>query len=126
MVDLGIIGFENFKIDCIIGIEPHERINEQEIVIDLKVEADMSKVSASDSIYDAIDYVQLAKICEETAKGKYNLLEKYAADVLKVIFNTFKVSSASIRVMKPEALPGAAQAFIELYRKAPGATIQNF
>lgn len=112
---LGIIGFKGYRVSCIIGTENHEREVEQDLLIDLKVEADFSRVSQSESLHDTINYVSLASVCKDLAqKGKYLLIEKYAADVIAEVLNRFPVYSVWICVQKPEAIPGAECALVEL------------
>lgn len=112
---LGIIGFEELKISCIIGVENHERHHEQEIYVDLKIETDFSKCAISDHIHDTIDYVALAQICTEIArKGKYQLLEKYACDVVNALLIQQGINWAWIKVKKPNALPAAACSTVEM------------
>lgn len=114
-----IIGFENYRISCLIGIEPHERINEQEISIDVKVEIDCSRVIRTESIQDTIDYMLLAQVCKEIAlQGCYLLLETYVSAVLEEIINRFDLHWAWMRVKKPCALPGADYAYVEMRREA--------
>lgn len=112
---LGAIGFKGYRINCIIGTEPHERTTLQDLFVDLKVEIDFSKVAASEKIEDTVNYVTLAAICKDMAvNGKYHLLEKYAADVLEELAGRFKLHSAFIRIEKPLAIPGAECALVEL------------
>lgn len=111
----GHIGFENLRIDCIIGVYPEERIKEQVIYVDLKVRFDISKCVMSDSFSDTVDYIQLARLCRELAVAKnFQLLESYAHYVLKEIFAKFPVTSAWIKVRKPAALPESNGAIVEL------------
>lgn len=112
------IGFENYRIKCLIGIEPHERVNEQEILVDIKVEADCSLAIKTENIQKTIDYRLLARICQEMAhQGKYQLIETYASEVLEEIMNRFNVKGAWIRVKKPSALPEADCAYVEMRRE---------
>ena len=112
---LGHIGFEQLLVRCIVGTEPHERKSEQDLLFDVSVEADITKAMQSDHLEDTIDYVSLAEICRHTScEGKYYLVEKLAADVLRKIIDVPGVVSARIRVRKPSALPDAACAVVEL------------
>lgn len=114
---LGTIGFEKYRIRCIIGTELHEREKEQEIIVDLSVECDLLKPAASGSLSDAIDYVQLAEICRELAVfGRYFLLEKYIVDVVSEIRRRYPVKSVSMCARKPAALEGADNCFASAYR----------
>jgi len=112
---LAIIGFNGYKVHCIIGIKPHERSIEQDIYIDLKVEKDISQAVSLDNVENTVDYTALAEICRDIAVEKgYFLLETYASKVLEMIIARFSVNWAWIRVRKPSAIPGADEAIIEL------------
>jgi len=115
----GLVGFQNHRIFCVIGAMPEERKGSQTILVDLKVEADISRSSQSDNLKDTVDYVELAKICTVLAiENQYKLLEAYAADVLKHIFTKFAAAhSAWIRVKKPLGLPSAECTLIELSKR---------
>lgn len=113
------IGFKNYCIKCLIGIEPHERANEQDILVDVRVEADCSLAIKTENIQKTIDYRLLARICEEIAhQGCYQLIETYASEVLEEIMNRFNLKRAWIRVKKPSALPEADYAYVEMRREA--------
>lgn len=118
----GLLGFKNHRILCLIGATPEERKETQTILVDLKVETDFSKSALTDNLEDTIDYVELAKICTRLAKeNQYNLLEAYAADVLKHIFAQFTaVYSAWIGVKKPLGLLSAEYTLVELSSKRTG------
>lgn len=112
---LGSIGFNSLRVNCIIGINPSEREQTQDLLIDLKVEVDLSKVAVSGDLNDTIDYRSLTAVCKELAiEGKYLLIEKYAADVVKKLLETFPIKSAWIRIMKPKAILDAECALVEL------------
>lgn len=112
---LGTIGFEKYRIRCIIGIEPHERIVEQDILVDLEVEYDLLKAATTDALVDTVDYVQLSKICHDMAvSGRYYLLEKYVMEVVSEIRCKFLVKSISMCARKPMALKNAENCFVRV------------
>ncbi len=113
----GIIGFKKLRVDCIIGILPHERVQEQTLFVDIKVRHDFSACIKDDHIDATIDYVRMAELVTETAvTGKYGLIETYAAAVIERLFETFPISWAWIHIEKPVALPAAACSMVELER----------
>lgn len=112
---LGTIGFERYSIRCVIGTEPHERRSEQEILVDVKVEADISVAARTDKLEDTVDYVRLAELCKAMAiTGRYFLVEKYAADIAQAILDRFPVKSVYVAIRKPWVLEGAECTFISL------------
>jgi 7,8-dihydroneopterin aldolase/epimerase/oxygenase len=110
----GLMGFENLKINCIIGIHPEERNSAQDIYIDVKVQYDLTNCFKSQSIQDTVDYVRLVEISNHEAQNRHGLLEIFAHKVLEKIYEEFPVSWAWIRIKKPQALPNAQWAFVEL------------
>lgn len=115
---LGTIGFENLKIECVIGDLPEERERKQVIYVSLKVKHDFSKCTSSDLLEDTIDYVALAEECrEEAVEGQYRMLEAYAGRTLDRILTAYPISEAWISVKKPEALLNAEHTLVELTKR---------
>jgi len=114
-----IIGFENYRFECLIGIEPHERSKEQSILVDLKVGVDCNQAVISENIQDTIDYTHLARICKDVAQeGRFQLLESYVSKALDEILSQFNVRWVWMRVKKPLALPGADFTFVEMKKES--------
>lgn len=112
---IGTIGFENYQIECIVGINPQERVEAQKIYVDFKAEADVSKSVLSDDIRDTIDYFSAARLCADVArKENYFLLEKLAYDMLQEIAKQLNISWGWIRLKKPHPFPLVDCAFVEL------------
>ena len=115
---IGHIIIEHLKVPCVIGVESEERLKEQHIFVDLKVEINMAKCIASDHIHDTIDYVKLAKLCVDIAQlGEFRLLESYAHALTEAILTLYKPYKVSIKIKKPQALENALNAIVELEKK---------
>lgn len=112
----GIIGIYQYQIDCIIGIYPQEREQEQTLLIDLKAKLDLSRCFASGQFHETVDYVALAQLCTRLAQKKYFLLETFASDILDHCLRDFPIEWAWTRIHKPSAILKAAYAYIELER----------
>ncbi len=112
---LGTIGFDNYKIRCIIGELPEERIKQQSIFVSIRVLSDFSQCVQSDNLNDTVDYVAIAKLCTEVAKkGNFYLVETYANRVLDTLLDSFPIQSARITVKKPLGLEDADHSIVEL------------
>jgi dihydroneopterin aldolase len=113
-----IIGVSNHVIQCILGDLPHEREYEQSIIVDIEVEADVSKAVVSDLVEDTINYVDLAQVCTNLAVfKKYKLIETFVHDSLDYFFSHWPIHWAKIRVRKPSAISTAHCAFVEMQRR---------
>ncbi|MGA8165140.1 MAG: dihydroneopterin aldolase [Waddliaceae bacterium] len=116
---LGNIGFENYAIVCIIGCLPEERVKEQTIYVDLKVEVDISRCLQTDELQDTLDISLLAKCCADRAKiHRFRMIETYAGEVLQTLFDRFPmISRAWMKVKKPQGLPSADSSIVELMKE---------
>lgn len=100
------IAIKKLKVVCLIGTEPHERIEEQTIDIDIELAPVDNKACLSDHLDDAIDYTIVAQICEETAThGKFRLIEALAYAIGGRIATRFKTKWIKVKVNKPNPLP---------------------
>lgn len=107
------IGFENYRISCIIGVYPEEQHVIQDLYIDLRVKIDPV---LNDQIEETVCYVSLAELCSQIGERHYQLIETFAAEALTEILKIKKIEWASIRVKKPNALLRADYAFVEMER----------
>ncbi len=115
-----IIGIENLKVICIIGCNPSEWLQEQEIFIDLKVETDISLCVSSQQIKDTIDYDALAALCSALAiNNRYKLLEALAWDIVHKILENGNVQWCWTRIKKPQAIPAAQYSMVEFQKRKP-------
>ncbi len=114
----GRIGIFQHKIPCVIGVYPEERLYEQDLIVDLQVEADFSSCALTDQIEDTVDYETLADLCTQLAQErKYQLLETFACEVMQALFERYEIRWAKIQIKKPSALPTAEYAMVELEQK---------
>ena len=101
------IGLEELKISCIIGVLPHEREIAQEIILNVVVEVDEIR---EDLLEATIDYMQIAKRCQEmVVQGQFQLIETCARILLEMLVMEFKRLGVHVRVKKP-----SVGAFVEV------------
>jgi dihydroneopterin aldolase len=114
----GIVGIHHHRIRCIIGVLPHERVEEQEILLDLKVRVNMASCIVSENVQETVNYVRMADICTELAQQKqFFLLEALASAILDQLFFEFPIQWGWICIKKPAVLTTADYPFIELERE---------
>jgi FolB domain-containing protein len=101
----------------IIGINPEERVKEQDILINMVIYADIRQAAASDAIEDAVDYKSITKrvISHVEASADF-LVEKLVTDIARIIITEFNVAQVQVRVEKPGALRFAQSVGIEIER----------
>lgn len=112
---MGISGVEQKKIACIIGVLPEERTRKQDLYVDFKVCFDFAPAGNTDQLSAVVDYRSLSSIIEELAQhNKYQLLEAFAVDAVKVMLAADRrITWAWIRIRKPSAIPLSEGAVVE-------------
>lgn len=101
----------------IIGINPDERTNKQDILINMVLYADIGQAAVSDDIKDAVNYRSITKrIIEHVEKSSDYLVEKLVTDIARIILTEFPVQRVQVRVEKPGALRFARSVGIEIDR----------
>lgn len=98
---MGKIILENIRIYSNHGCLDEEALIGSDYVVDLEIEADLSKSAQTDDLSDTVDYVHLNQIVKEEVSIRSKLLEKVADRVLQRIGNEISmVSFARIKLSK--------------------------
>lgn len=109
---------EDLKVSTIIGVNPNERVDKQEVSIDLEIWCDLQEGVKTDKIVDTIDYKIIKKeILSYVENSSYNLLETLAYKICKVVLQDNRIKKVKVRVNKPGALSYAKNVAIELSMK---------
>lgn len=111
------IDVDDLQCRAIIGIYPAERIQYQDVLVQLSMWTDIAKASKSDSIEDALDYKRVTKrVIELVRDSRYQLIETLIEDVAQTILREFDVERVRVRVDKPGALRFARSVGITIER----------
>jgi FolB domain-containing protein len=101
----------------IIGINEDERVNKQDILINIVMFADTRTAAASDSIEDAVNYRTITKrIIRHVEDASDFLVEKLVGDIARIIVTEYEVERVRVRVEKPGALRFAKSVGVEIER----------
>ena len=112
------IHISDLKLECIIGINPQERIKKQEVLINIVLYADLSSACSSDSIDETVDYKKVHDTIVQLVEGSsYFLVEKLADRIAHACLSTSGVEAVRVRVEKPQALQYAKNVGVEIYRE---------
>ncbi len=107
----------DIKCSCIIGINDWERVNKQEVIINICLYSDLCKPSLSDNINDAIDYRQIKKqVVDMVGQSSFKLIEALASEVVKICISHPQAYAVKVKVEKPGALRYAKTVGVELLR----------
>lgn len=101
----------------IIGINDDERVNKQDILINITIFADTREAAVSDDIKDAVNYRTITKrIIDHVEASADFLVEKLVNDIANIILGEFEAERVIVRVEKPGALRYAKSVGIEIDR----------
>ncbi len=99
------VHIHRLKLWCIIGIHPHERVQEQLLIVDVRMETDFSRAAASENIEDALNYSTAAKTIRQFAQnGRFKLLETLAQHLAAHLMENFAAKTLFLAIQKPQAL----------------------
>ncbi len=111
------IMIKDLLIRGILGINPDERENQQDLLLNITLWADIRAAAASDQIEDAVNYRSLTKRVIQHVKGSADfLVEKLVTDLAELILKEFPVERVVLRLEKPGALRFAKTVGIEIDR----------
>ncbi len=104
-------------VSGIIGINPDERVTQQEISVNVIMWADTSVAARSDDIADAVNYRTVAKrIIEHIESGEPMLVERLVQEIADLCLEDERVDSVEVTVEKPGALRHARSVGIKILR----------
>lgn len=107
----------DLMVRCIIGVDPEERREKQDVVINIALSADARKAAGSDDLQDAVDYRSIKKEVYVLAEAsQYNLVESLAERVAEICLAHDGVEQAVVTVEKPAALRFARSVAVEVTR----------
>jgi len=105
------------------GVTLEERMEPQPIEVDVELETDLDRASASDEIADTIDYSAVftlaARIVEDQS---FRLIEALAGTIADAVLESTGARRVEVRVRKPRApLPGPFQSVEVTVARPKGA-----
>jgi len=102
------IFIQNLAIRGKHGVQPEERMNAQEFVLDILVGFDTRKAAASDNLEDTIDYDFFRNSAKAIVEGEsFHLIEKLADTVAQKILEDARIYTVSVTIRKTEMYPDA-------------------
>ncbi len=96
---------KDLKLYAYHGVNPEEKVEGQNFVIDIICKLDLKKPCQTDDVNDTVSYAQVIKLVKKVFTAeKYDLLEKVAQTVADAILDSFEqIKKVEITLKKPEA-----------------------
>ncbi len=114
---MDINSIKNIKSNCIIGINEDERLNKQEILIDIELFGNFNNKNSNDSIENTLNYSTVSKeVLSYVNNSKHHLIETLAEKISIICLKFILVKKVLIEVHKPKALKNASNVSIKIER----------
>jgi FolB domain-containing protein len=102
----------------IVGIKPDERVNAQDILINLALVADLRPAGASDRIEDCVNYRTITKeIIALVEASDFRTVEKLAEEIARQVLAHPEIAEVEVTVEKPGALRFARSVGVTIVRR---------
>ena len=99
------IEIKDLLLRTIIGIKPDERVNRQDVLLNLELSVDLRPAARDDDIEATVNYRTVTKAVIELVEGSsYQTVERLATEVAKLVVTRFAVAEVTVRLEKPGAV----------------------
>jgi len=118
------IHIRDLALSGILGINPDERVNRQEILVNATLWVDTRPAAISDDIDDAVNYRTITKrIIGHIERGEPMLVERLVAELVSLCFaSDARIEEVEMTVEKPGALRHARSVGITIRRDRQGGS----
>lgn len=115
------IHIKDLLLRTIVGTKDDERVNKQDVLINITMDADLSRAGVSDEIDDTVNYRSVTKqVIALVEQSQFLLVEKLAAEIAEVCMQDSRVTAATVTVEKPGALRFARSVGVTVRRSREG------
>ncbi len=119
MQQLDQVFIKDLLVRGILGINAKERVQRQDILVNVVMWADTRPAARSDDIADAVNYRTVAKaIIEHVENGQPFLVERLVDEIAQLCFEIdARIQAVEVSVEKPGALRFARSVGVRIFRK---------
>ncbi len=111
------IRINDLSVRCIIGTEGYERVEKQEVIVNLTLFVDLTEAGRRDELEYTVDYSDLkGRIYEMAEESDFQLIEALAREIADVALEYDRVEKVKVSVKKPLALRFTRSAEVEITR----------
>ncbi|WP_166830918.1 dihydroneopterin aldolase [Thalassoroseus pseudoceratinae] len=108
---------KDLLLRTIIGINDDERVNQQDVVINLVMHADTRSAARTDDIAEAVNYRSVTKdVIDLVENSEFLLVERMAEEIAQLCLADSRVERVEVTVEKPTALRFAASVGVSIER----------
>jgi FolB domain-containing protein len=111
------ITIQNLRLRCIIGFNPDERREKQDVIITIDIFTDLRQGGVTDNPADIFNYKTVNKaVIRHVEASQYNTLEALATSIARVAIVDCGAAQVRVRVQKPHALRFADDVMVTIER----------
>lgn len=115
--NLDTIHIRDLLLRCVLGVNSDERVQRQDVIVNITLKADLRAACASDRIEDTVDYKSLKKrVMAMVEDSSYFLVERLAERIAEVCLEDPRVATVDVVVDKPGALRFARSVAVGISR----------
>lgn len=119
-----VIRIRDLRVDCIVGVYPHERDTPQPLTLEVEMELDTAPAGESQRLRRSVDYAAVAsQLAFLLQSCRFHLLETAAHALTRYLLappalgeERARVQAVRLRLEKPLALAGNGVPSLEVYR----------
>ena len=110
---MGKIIVKDLKLFAYHGVNPEEKIDGQNFILDIVADVDLTTASNTDDLNDTVSYAKIIKTARLVfTQDKYDLIEKAGGAVADAyMVEIDKITAVSVTAKKPEAPSSADFAY---------------
>jgi dihydroneopterin aldolase/D-erythro-7,8-dihydroneopterin triphosphate epimerase len=113
----------DLQFRCVVGIDPEERREKQDIRAQITMDADLRKACRTDAMEDTVDYRALKKdILRMAENSQFHLIEALAQAIADVCLARERILRVEVIVEKPGALRFARTVAVRIVRARDAAS----
>jgi len=128
-----VIAIEGLRVDCVVGVYPHERHRVQPLEVGVRMVVDTRRAGASESFSDTVDYAATAnQIAFLLRSCRFHMLETAARALTRLLLappapgeRRARIQEVSLRLTKPFALAGHGVPSLEVHRRAADVVLSH-
>ncbi|MGE0792465.1 MAG: dihydroneopterin aldolase [Sandaracinaceae bacterium] len=128
-----VISIEGLRVDCVVGIYPHERDRVQPLSVDVHIVLDTRRAGEQERLAHTIDYAATAnQIAFLLRSCEFFMLEAAARAISRLLLAPAtpgerrpRARSVRVRLTKPDALGGHGVPSIEITRNASDVVLTH-
>ena len=115
---IGTTGLQHLRVECIVGVYPHEREQTQTVFLDIELDYDFAPAAASDAIPDAVDYDDVAAgVTQLLQTARFHLIETMAEATAAMLLDRVPaIRAVRLTIRKPAAVPAAQCSYVRVDR----------